>query len=44
MIPLRLDEVAAVTRGRLASGADAAALVSGPVVIDWCNASIHFDL
>jgi UDP-N-acetylmuramoyl-tripeptide--D-alanyl-D-alanine ligase len=34
MIPLDLGDVARLTDGRLADGADPAALVSGPVVID----------
>src|SRR4051794_41695664 len=34
MIPLDLGDVARLTGGRLADGADPAALVSGPVVID----------
>jgi UDP-N-acetylmuramoyl-tripeptide--D-alanyl-D-alanine ligase len=34
MIPLELGEVARLTAGRLAAGADPGAVVSGPVVID----------
>ena len=34
MIPLDLDEVARLTGGSLSAGTDAAAVVSGPVVID----------
>jgi UDP-N-acetylmuramoyl-tripeptide--D-alanyl-D-alanine ligase len=34
MIPLTLAEIAAATSGRIAVGADADAVVTGPVVID----------